>query len=67
MMVLVNSRTAPASEDGTAPGEVATLQIATLQFGGPSAGTASTEEEQHEDHLKNSFIRGETREVPAEA
>jgi hypothetical protein len=67
MMVLVNSRTVSASEDGTARGEVATLQIGTLQFGEPSAGTTSTEEEQHEEHLKDSFVRGETREVPAEA
>lgn len=64
MMVLVNSRTIPASENGTR-GEVATLQIGTLQFGGPSAGTSTTEE-QHEEHLKDSsFVRGETREVEA--
>ena len=64
MMVLVNSRTIPASENGTR-GEVATLQIGTLQFGGPSAGTSTTED-QHEEHLKDSsFVRGETREVEA--
>ena len=64
-MVLVNSRTAPASEDGTARGDVATLQIGTLQFGGPSAGTTTTEEEQREEHFKDSFVRGETREAEA--
>lgn len=67
MMVLVNSRTSPATADGTPLCEVATLPLGTLQFRGPSAGTTTTEteKEQHEQHLKDSFVRGETRETEA--
>ncbi|KAF8698927.1 hypothetical protein AX14_001050 [Amanita brunnescens Koide BX004] len=63
MMVLVNSRISSSSPDGTPCVEVATLQIGTLQFGGPSAGT-TTEEEQHEQ-VKNSLARGEAHEAEA--
>ena len=48
MMVVVNSRTCRASEDETPCCEVVTLQIGTLQFGGPSAGTRTTKAEEEE-------------------
>ena len=63
MMVLVNSRISSSSPGGTPCVEVATLQIGTLQFGGPSAGT-TTEEEQHEQ-VKDSLARGEAHEAEA--
>jgi hypothetical protein len=65
MMVFVNSRTYRASEDETPRCEVVTLQTGTLQFGPAEIRTTNTEEEQCEQHVKNSFIHGEIHDVEA--